>query len=58
VLCGRLFVAPMRGISFGVSKRMHPTEWENLTIDRQTDTEGAKKVSVVTNGQEFGKNEL
>jgi len=33
----------MRRVSFCVSKRMHPTEWENLTIDRQTDTEGAKK---------------
>ena len=58
MLCGRLFVAPMRRVSFDVSKRMHPTEWENLTIDRQTDTEGAKKALVVTNGQEFGKNEL
>jgi len=48
----------MRRVSFDVSKRMHPTEWENLTIDRQTDTEGAKKALVVTNGQEFGKNEL
>ena len=43
VLCGRLFVAPMRGISFGVSKRMHPTEWENLTIDRQTDRQTQKE---------------
>ena len=37
VLCGRLFVAQMRRISFGISKRMHPTEWEILTIDRQAD---------------------
>lgn len=26
VLCGRLFVALMRRVSFGMSKRMHPTE--------------------------------
>jgi hypothetical protein len=37
---------------------MRPTEWENLTIDRQTDTEGAKEAFVMTNGEEFGKNEL
>lgn len=34
VLCGRLFVALMCRVSFGMSERMHPTEWKNVTIDR------------------------
>jgi hypothetical protein len=52
----------MRRISFGIPKRTHPAELENLTIDRQidrqTDAEEAKEAFVMTNGEEFGKNEL